>query len=80
MVRLNGMPATGLGDVEWVKSRRSNSQGNCVQFARLSGGEVGVRDSKDPEGPALIFGDGEVSELVAGLKAGRFDHLVNSLA
>jgi hypothetical protein len=81
MMILNGMNADELGNVVWVKSRRSNSQGNCVQFAKLSaGGEVALRDSKDPHGPALIFSATEVSELVAGLKAGRFDHLVSDLA
>ena len=31
----NGMPATQLEGVAWVKSRRSGSQGNCVEIAEL---------------------------------------------
>jgi hypothetical protein len=35
-----------------------------------------VRDSKDPHGPVLVFSRADVAELVSGLKAGRYDHLV----
>nr|WP_285775285.1 DUF397 domain-containing protein [Microtetraspora sp. NBRC 13810] len=33
---------------------------------------VGVRDSKDPSGPALIFTPGEWRTFVSGVKAGEF--------
>ncbi|MEV8630418.1 DUF397 domain-containing protein [Streptosporangium sp. NPDC051023] len=33
--------------------------GECVEIAHLSGGRVGVRDSKDRSGPALVFTPGE---------------------
>ncbi|GIG91055.1 DUF397 domain-containing protein [Plantactinospora endophytica] len=39
----------------WRKSSRSNNQGNCVEVADNVPGVVGVRDSKDPSGPALTF-------------------------
>ena len=39
----------------WVKSSRSFSNGNCVEVAELPGGSVGVRHSKDPDGPVLQF-------------------------
>lgn len=51
----NGMPAVDLEGVTWRKSRRSNSQGNCVEFAQLPGGDVAVRNSRFPEGPALLY-------------------------
>lgn len=39
----------------WRKSRHSSSNGgNCVEVAPLPG-VVAVRDSKDPDGPALAF-------------------------
>jgi Domain of unknown function (DUF397) len=79
---VNGMPATDLDGVSWRKSARSNSSGNCVQFARLDtrpggAGLVGVRDSKDPAGPALVFDSGEVAGFIGALKAGTYDHLTN---
>ncbi|WP_405431829.1 DUF397 domain-containing protein [Micromonospora sp. NBC_00617] len=41
----------------WRKSTRSGSGGgNCVEVADNLPGIVGVRDSKDPDGPALVFG------------------------
>ncbi|MEU8255573.1 DUF397 domain-containing protein [Micromonospora inaquosa] len=46
-----------LIDATWRKSTRSGSGGgNCVEVADNLPGIVGVRDSKDPEGPALVFG------------------------
>ncbi|MEV0424909.1 DUF397 domain-containing protein [Micromonospora sp. NPDC050495] len=39
----------------WRKSRRSGTQGECVEVADNLPGVVGVRDSKDPDGPALTF-------------------------
>ncbi|MEU7655451.1 DUF397 domain-containing protein [Micromonospora taraxaci] len=46
-----------LTNAIWRKSRRSGSSGgNCVEVADNLPGVVGVRDSKDPAGPALTFG------------------------
>ncbi|OHX04977.1 DUF397 domain-containing protein [Micromonospora sp. WMMB235] len=39
----------------WRKSTRSGTQGDCVEVADNLAGVVGVRDSKDPAGPALTF-------------------------
>lgn len=41
---------------EWRKSRQSTSAENsdCVEVADLAG-NIGVRDSKDPDGPKLII-------------------------
>jgi hypothetical protein len=79
---MNGMPAAELGEVAWRKSGRSNSSGNCVELARLDGraggaGLAGIRDSKDPAGPALIFPAAEIGEWVADLKSGRHDDLIH---
>lgn len=45
-----------LSDAAWFKSSRSASGKECVEVAHLRGGSVGVRDSKNPTGPALVFG------------------------
>lgn len=38
----------------WRKSSRSGDQGACVEMAPVGPG-VAVRDSKDPDGPVLLF-------------------------
>ncbi|TWF94722.1 DUF397 domain-containing protein [Saccharopolyspora dendranthemae] len=45
-----------LSDAQWRKSSRSGGggDGNCVEVAFVSEA-VAVRDSKDPDGPALAF-------------------------
>jgi hypothetical protein len=73
----NGMPATQLPGVTWQKSRRSNPSGNCVELAVLpDGAGVAVRNSRDPEGPALIYTRDEVAAFIAGAADGDFDNLV----
>jgi uncharacterized protein DUF397 len=72
----NGMAATELRGVVWQKSRHSNSQGSCVEFAKLAGGDVAMRNSRHPDGPALIYTPAEIEALLLGVKDGEFDHLV----
>ncbi len=72
----NGMPATRLAGVRWQKSRSSNSQGACVEMARLADGGIAVRNSRHPDGPALIYTRAEIEALIAGAKDGDFDDLL----
>jgi Domain of unknown function (DUF397) len=39
----------------WWKSSYSMSNGHCLETARLTGGRIGIRDSKAVEGPVLRF-------------------------
>jgi hypothetical protein len=55
----------------WHKSTRSGATG-CVEVATL-GGVVGVRDSKDREGPVLVFRFDEWNAFVAGVRDSEFD-------
>jgi hypothetical protein len=75
--QFNGMPADDLGPVDWRKSGRSNPTGNCLQLARRDGGKVAMRDSKNPESPALICDGREIGYFVDGLRAGRYDDFMN---
>jgi Domain of unknown function (DUF397) len=72
----NGIPATQLDGAVWVRSRRSGSQGNCVEIAELSDGAVAVRNSRHPRGPALVYTRAEIEALILGAKDGDFDHLL----
>ncbi|MFA1548678.1 DUF397 domain-containing protein [Actinomadura chokoriensis] len=74
----NGTPAADLQGARWLKSRRSNSQGNCVEIAELPGGQVAMRNSRHPDGPALIYTRPEIEALILGAKDGDFDHLIAS--
>jgi hypothetical protein len=70
------MPATELTEVtgaRWGKSRRSGpTGGNCVEVAFLAGGQVAIRNSRHPDGPALVFTPQEWDAFVGGAKDGEF--------
>lgn len=72
----NGAPASSLPVTSWQKSRRSNPHGNCVEVATLPGGAgIAIRNSRYPDGPALIYTAAEIDAFLAGVRAGEFDHL-----
>ncbi|MFJ6385128.1 DUF397 domain-containing protein [Kitasatospora sp. NPDC092039] len=58
--------------IKWRKSTYSNGQGNCVEIADGLAGIVLVRDSKDPDGPALAFSPEAWRSFVGGIQAGEF--------
>lgn len=72
----NGMPAAQLSGAAWRKSSVSNSQGACVELAGLGNGEFAVRNSRHPDGPALIYTRAEITALIEGVKMGEFDDLL----
>jgi Domain of unknown function (DUF397) len=63
--------ADALRSAPWRKSRFSNPSGECVEFTRLPRRRVAVRDSKNPQGPVLIFTPGEWEGFLAAIRGGR---------
>jgi Domain of unknown function (DUF397) len=76
----NGMSAAELSGARWRKSSISNSQGACVELAELGTDEFAVRNSRNPNGPALIYTRAEIAALIEGVKLGEFDDLLNGVA
>ncbi|MFB9802423.1 DUF397 domain-containing protein [Streptomonospora salina] len=75
-----------LSRAQWRKSRRSgNNGGDCVEVAAAEGRDAAtankadeeivfaVRDSKNPDRPALAFTRAEWDAFVEGVKDGEFD-------
>lgn len=48
--------------------------GSCIEVARYYG-YVLMRDSKNSDGPRLVFSRTEWDEFLAGAKQGVFDHI-----
>ena len=60
---------------QWFKSSYSSNGGECIEVAANlvpTRGVVPVRDSKNPDGPALAFGADAFSAFVDAVKAGQF--------
>jgi hypothetical protein len=69
------LPVAALGAVTWRKSTASNPSGDCVELAALDGGAVALRNSREPDGTALIYTPAEIAAFLVGAKAGEFDDL-----
>jgi hypothetical protein len=71
----NGMPADRLPPVRWRRSTASNPSGSCVEVAELPDGTIGIRNSRHPSGPALVYTRAEIAAFLVGAKNGEFDDL-----
>ncbi|OON71848.1 DUF397 domain-containing protein [Streptomyces tsukubensis] len=72
------MTAPELRAAVWKKSSYSGgSESQCVEVADLAAapfaGLRGIRDSKNPEGPALLIPKGSFANFVTAVKAGGFE-------
>ncbi len=62
-----------LDDARWIAGSRSGPDvANRVEVAFV-GEAIAVRDSQNPDGPALIFTPAEWDAFVGGAKDGEFD-------
>ena len=68
--RERGEPGTDLSHALWRKSTYSGGNGSCVEIADL-GTAAAVRDSRDRNGPKLVFAAHEWRSFIDDIKAGE---------
>lgn len=73
---LTGTPASDLGAEGWVKPWSGSNGGDCLEAKKLPGGQIALRQSTDPHGPALILQPNEIRAFINGAKAGLADDLL----
>ncbi|MEE1788609.1 Scr1 family TA system antitoxin-like transcriptional regulator [Streptomyces sp. SP17BM10] len=61
-----------LTGAPWRKSSYSGNGGQCIEVADGYAGVMPVRDSKDPQGPALVFPAEAWRSFVSAVQAGEF--------
>ncbi|MFI1867665.1 DUF397 domain-containing protein [Streptomyces jumonjinensis] len=62
--------AVDIPDAVWKKATASGGEGNCVEVAdctEFASRGIAIRDSKDPEGPVLLFQPATFSTFVSGI-------------
>lgn len=62
-----------LSTANWFKSNHCGAGKDCAEIAHLAQGCVGVRDSKNPTGPALLFTPTEWDAFTTGIQNGEFE-------
>ncbi|MEU0540111.1 DUF397 domain-containing protein [Nocardia sp. NPDC005978] len=72
MYNLSGIDPAVQG-ADFVKSSASGGNANCVEVAKLPGGDVAVRHSKVPGGHVIVYSPSEWAAFTAGVRAGEFD-------
>ncbi|MET9567301.1 MULTISPECIES: DUF397 domain-containing protein [Streptomyces] len=72
----SGIPAVELGAEGWHKPWSGTNGGSCVEAKRLPDGSVALRQSTDPDGPALVYTRDEMISFLQGAKSGQADFLV----
>ncbi|XVQ06913.1 DUF397 domain-containing protein [Spirillospora sp. CA-255316] len=66
------MTISDLSRAVWRTSRHSQQNGACVEVATAQGA-IAVRDSRDPQGPALIIPRSAWREFNERVKRGAYD-------
>ncbi len=62
-----------LSRAVWRKSIHSSADNECVEVARILTGGVAVRDSKNPDGPKLLFTTDQWRAFTVKVKDGGSD-------
>ncbi len=73
----NGMCAADLGPGGWSKPWSSTNGGACLEAKKLADGRIALRQSTDPDSPALIFDPHEIRAFAEGAKTGLADYLLS---
>ncbi|MFE4976073.1 DUF397 domain-containing protein [Kitasatospora sp. NPDC056651] len=74
MIETNRLYAVPLDDVRWHKSSYTANNSNCVEVTAVPGLQaIAIRDSKNPEIPALRSGADQVRSFVRALAAGTLE-------
>lgn len=60
-------------EAAWRKSTFCNGADACIEVAPLANGDVALRDSKEQDGPVLVFTPAEWAAFTAGVRDGEFD-------
>lgn len=66
------MTRTDLSAARWRKSTHSGEAGSCVEIAYMSDATA-IRDSKIPDGGALVLDARAWSGLLSAVKSGNLD-------
>lgn len=67
-----GLTASEREGLTWLKAQSSTANGQCVEIAAALG-NIAVRDSKDPDGPVLVYTPSEFRAFLDGARNGEFD-------
>lgn len=59
----------------WLKALSSSHNGACVEIAEAAG-RIAMRDSKDPDGPILVYTPAEFEAFLGGARNGEFDRFI----
>jgi hypothetical protein len=72
-ITLSEAERTGL---TWLKAQYSGHNGACVEIASVAD-RIAIRDSKDPDGPILVYTPTEFKAFLHGARNGEFDRFVD---